>query len=53
LDDLFWASEAVNAATRVEIAGVSAARKKVMTKHIFRVRISCSLLKEWSEGSLI
>jgi ABC-type transport system involved in Fe-S cluster assembly fused permease/ATPase subunit len=42
LDDLLWASVAVNAATRIEIVGVSAARKKVITRLIFRVRISCS-----------
>jgi hypothetical protein len=45
LGDLLWASVAVNAVTRVEIAGVSAARQKVITRHIFRVRISCSLLE--------
>jgi hypothetical protein len=43
LDDLLWASVEVNAATRVVIAGVSAARKKVITRLIFKVRISCSL----------
>src|SRR5262249_49885926 len=42
LDDLLWATVAVNAATRVEIAGVSAAKKNVITRPTFRVRISCS-----------
>src|SRR5215470_5553376 len=43
---------AIHCVIGVEIAGVSAARQKTITRLIFRVRISCSLLKQWSEGSL-
>jgi hypothetical protein len=38
-----WASVEVNAATRVDIVGVSDARQKTVTSTIFRVRMSCSL----------
>jgi hypothetical protein len=51
---VFWASVAVNAVTRVGIAGANAARKKVITRLIFRVRISSSLFAPvWANGSVL